>query len=295
MNNNLKLFWHNIKKEKLLSVSNLLVMTSTFLLLGVFINIVVFSQTALKYLENQAQITIFFKDEFTEEKIKTYQSELQNDPRIMDVSYVSKEDALRIFREMNKDEPILLENISASVLPASLEVKTKDITQLKNISEEFIQKEGVEDVQFFEDVIQRFSVWSRTVYIIGFILVLVFLIVSYSVVVSTIRTSINNRGEELSIMKLVGASDEYVKKPFIYQGVFFGVLSSFIASIIVFLLDLTADKLKIFSDGLSLGFIPGFFISPLIFSLILCLILILSGFLLGLLGSTTAIKKYLQS
>ncbi len=295
MNNNLKLFWHNIKKEKLLSVSNLLVMTSTFLLLGVFINIVVFSQTALKYLENQAQITIFFKDEFTEEKIKTYQSELHNDPRIMDVSYVSKEDALRIFREMNKDEPILLENISASVLPASLEVKTKDITQLKNISEEFIQKEGVEDVQFFEDVIQRFSVWSRTVYIIGFILVLVFLIVSYSVVVSTIRTSINNRGEELSIMKLVGASDEYVKKPFIYQGVFFGVLSSFIASIIVFLLDLTADKLKIFSDGLSLGFIPGFFISPLIFSLILCLILILSGFLLGLLGSTTAIKKYLQS
>jgi len=295
VNNNLKLFWHNIKKEKLLSVSNLLVMTSTFLLLGVFINIVVFSQTALKYLENQAQITIFFKDEFTEEKIKTYQSELHNDPRIMDVSYVSKEDALRIFREMNKDEPILLENISASVLPASLEVKTKDITQLKNISEEFIQKEGVEDVQFFEDVIQRFSVWSRTVYIIGFILVLVFLIVSYSVVVSTIRTSINNRGEELSIMKLVGASDEYVKKPFIYQGVFFGVLSSFIASIIVFLLDLTADKLKIFSDGLSLGFIPGFFISPLIFSLILCLILILSGFLLGLLGSTTAIKKYLQS
>jgi len=295
VNNNLKLFWHNIKKEKLLSVSNLLVMTSTFLLLGVFINIVVFSQTALKYLENQAQITIFFKDEFTEEKIKIYQSELQNDPRIMDVSYVSKEDALRIFREMNKDEPILLENISASVLPASLEVKTKDITQLKNISEEFIQKEGVEDVQFFEDVIQRFSVWSRTVYIIGFILVLVFLIVSYSVVVSTIRTSINNRGEELSIMKLVGASDEYVKKPFIYQGVFFGVLSSFIASIIVFLLDLTADKLKIFSDGLSLGFIPGFFISPLIFSLILCFVLILSGFLLGLLGSTTAIKKYLQS
>jgi len=295
VNNNLKLFWHNIKKEKLLSVSNLLVMTSTFLLLGVFINIVVFSQTALKYLENQAQITIFFKDEFTEEKIKTYQSELHNDPRIMDVSYVSKEDALRIFREMNKDEPILLENISASVLPASLEVKTKDITQLKNISEEFIQKEGVEDVQFFEDVIQRFSVWSRTVYIIGFILVLVFLIVSYSVVVSTIRTSINNRGEELSIMKLVGASDEYVKKPFIYQGVFFGVLSSFIASIIVFLLDLTADKLKIFSDGLSLGFIPGFFISPLIFSLILCFVLILSGFLLGLLGSTTVIKKYLQS
>lgn len=284
----------HIKKDKLLSVSNIVVMTVTFLLLGIFISVVVYSQTALKYLEEQAQITVFFKDDYTEDKILAYKTNFESDKRILEVKYVSKEDALRIFKEMNKDEPILLESISASILPASLEVKAKNIGDLKILSEEYKKLEGVEEVSFFEDVIQKFSSWSRTVYIVGFILVLTFLVVSYSVVIATLKASINSKGSELEIMKLVGASDDYVKKPFLYQGVFFGILSSFIASIVVFIINLGVDKLSIFSKGLSLGFIPGFYVNPLIFSLVLCFILILSGFLLGLLGSTTAIKRYLK-
>jgi len=290
--------WKNlmghIKKDKLLSASNLIVMTVTFLLLGVFISVVVYSQTALKYLEEQAQITIFFKDEFTEDKIFVYKTKFENDKRILSAKYVSKEDALRIFKEMNKDEPILLESISASILPASLEIKAKNISDLKVLTEEYKKMDGVEDVSFFEDVIQKFSSWSKTIYIVGFLLVITFLVVSYSVIIATLKASINSKGQELEIMKLVGASDDYVKKPFLYQGVFFGLVSSLIASFVVFLLNLGVDKLSIFSKGLSLGFIPGFYINPLVFSLILCFILLLSGFLLGFLGSTTAIKRYLK-
>ena len=290
--------WKNlvqhIKKDKLLSVSNVMVMTVTFLLLGIFISVVVYSQTALKYLEEQAQITVFFKDEFTEDKIIVYKGNFEGDKRILEVKYVSKEDALRIFREMNKDEPILLESISASILPASLEVKAKNIADLKKLTEEYRTLEGVEEVSFFEDVIQKFSSWSRTIYIVGFILVLTFLVVSYSVIIATLKTTINNKGPELEIMKLVGASDDYVKKPFLYQGIFFGLLSSFIASVIVFFLNLGVDKFSIFSKGLSFGFIPGFYMNPLAFSLVLSFILLLSGFLLGFLGSTTAIKRYLK-
>jgi cell division transport system permease protein len=99
--------WKNlmghIKKDKLLSASNLIVMTVTFLLLGIFISVVVYSQTALKYLEEQAQITIFFKDEFTQDKILGYKTNFEKDKRILSVKYVSKEDALRIFKEMNKE------------------------------------------------------------------------------------------------------------------------------------------------------------------------------------------------
>jgi cell division transport system permease protein len=284
----------HIKKDKLLSVSNIVVMTVTFLLLGIFISVVVYSQTALKYLEEQAQVTVFFKDDFTEDRILVYRTNFEGDKRILEVKYISKEDALRIFKEMNKDEPILLESISASILPASLEVKAKNIGDLKILSEEYKKLEGVEEVSFFEDVIQKFSSWSRTIYIVGFILVLTFLLVSYSVIIATLKASINSKGSELEIMKLVGASDDYVKKPFLYQGVFFGLLSSLIASAIVFIINLGVDKLNIFSKGLSFGFIPGFYVNPLIFSTVLCFILLLSGFLLGFLGSTTAIKRYLE-
>ncbi len=290
--------WENLKyylnKEKLMTVSHFLVMGITFLILGLFINIVVMSQTALKYLEDQAQITIFFKDAFTEDKILPLKDKLEKDSRIGEVRYVSKEEALRIFKEINKDEPVLLESISASVLPASLEVKAKNISNLDNLTEEFKKMEGVEEVRFYKDVVARFRSISTAVYIVGFILVVSFFVISYSVIISALRTTINSRGPELEIMKLVGASDSYVRNPFIYQGVFFSVISAASASIIMILIGVGISKLNLFSKGLSLGFIPGFFMDPIIFSLVLSFILLVSGFMLGYFGSNAAVKKYLK-
>lgn len=290
--------WENLKyyldKEKLMTVSHFLVMGITFLILGLFINIVVVSQTALKYLEDQAQITIFFKDEFTEDKILPLKDKFEQDSRIGSVTYVSKEEALRIFKEINKDEPILLESISASVLPASLEVKAKNIGNLDDLTNEFKTIEGVEEVRFYKDVVARFRSISTAVYIIGFILVVSFFVISYSVIISALRTTINSRGPELEIMKLVGASDTYVRNPFIYQGVFFSLISAASASIIMILIGVGMSKLNVFSKGLSLGFIPGFFMDPIIFSLVLSFILLVSGFMLGYFGSNAAVKKYLK-
>ncbi|MFZ2664205.1 MAG: permease-like cell division protein FtsX [Patescibacteria group bacterium] len=290
--------WENLKyylnKEKLMTVSHFLVMGITFLLLGIFINIIVLSQTALKYLEDQAQITIFFKDEFGEDKILPVKGNLEKDSRIGSINYVSKEEALRIFKEINKDEPVLLESISASVLPASLEVKAKNIGDLDNLTDEFKSMEGVEEVRFYKDVVSRFRSISTAVYIVGFVLVVSFFVISYSVIISALRTTINSRGQELEIMKLVGASDSYVRNPFIYQGVFFSLISAASASIVMMLFGVAMSKISVFSKGLSLGFIPGFYMNPIIFSLVLSCILLLSGFMLGYFGSNAAIKKYLK-
>jgi cell division transport system permease protein len=290
--------WENLKtylqKEKLMTLSHFLVMGITFLVLGIFINIIVLSQTMLGYLEDQAQITLFFKDEFGEDKIIPFRDELISDERVAEATYISKEEALRIFKEINEDQPVLLESISASVLPASIEIKTKDISDLETLSNELGQKEGVEEVRFYKDVIERFRSVSNVVYIVGAVLVVIFFIISYSVIVSSLRTAINSRGSELEVMKLVGASDPYVKKPFIYQGVFFGVSSALAASVITILIGFGLSKWDVFSKGFSLGFLPGVFISPVIFSLILSLILVLSGFLLGFFGSSAAVKKYLK-
>jgi cell division transport system permease protein len=284
----------HLEKEKLMSVSNFLLMGITFLILGLFIDIIVVSQTALRYLEDQAQITIFFKDDFGEEQILSLKANIEKDNRVASVTYVSKEEALRIFKEINKDEPVLLESISASILPASLEVKAKNIGNLDKLSSDYKSMNGVEEVRFYKDVVSRFASTSRAVYIIGFILVVSFFLISYSVIISALRTSINARGKELEVMKLVGASDSYVRDPFMYEGVFFSMVSAAAASIIIILLGVVIDKSGIFAKGLSIGFIPGFFVSPIIFDIVLAFILLLSGFLLGYFGSKTAIKKYLK-
>lgn len=291
-------FWENLRRylqrEKLMSVSNFLLMGITFLLLGLFIDVVVISQTALRYLEDQAQITIFFKDDFGEDKILPLKANIEKDTRVASVTYVSKEEALRIFKEINKNEPVLLESISASILPASLEVKAKNIGNLEKLTNDYKSIDGVEEVRFYKDVVSRFASTSRAVYIVGFILVFSFFLISYSVIISTLRTSINARGKELEVMKLVGASDSYVRDPFMYEGVFFSMVSAAAASVVIILLGVGIDRWGIFSKGLSIGFIPGFFINPIIFDAVLAFILLLSGFLLGYFGSKTAIKKYLK-
>lgn len=287
-------FMANIRKEKLLSVSNIMVMTVTFILLGLLINIIIFSQTALRYLEDQAQVTVFFKDDFGEDKITQLKDSLSGDKRISELTYVSKEEALRIFREINKDEPVLLESVTASILPASLEVHTSNISNLKPLAEELQIIEGVEEVRYFDDVVSAFKMWSTVIYIVGTVLVVMFFVISYSVIITALRTTINSKGTEFEIMKVVGASDDYVKAPLIHQGVFFSMISAAIASILMIFLGVAVTVAGLFPKGLALAFLPGVFFAPWIFSAVLTFILLLSGFLLGYLGSSAAIKKYLN-
>lgn len=284
----------NLKREKLLTISNIAIMTVTFLLFGVLVYVVTLSQTAIKYLERQAQVTVFFKDTFTEPDILSFRDQLKSDGRVLDVKYISKSDAFKIFRELNKDEPILLESLSEEILPASLEIKTIDVADLSVMAEEIAAKEGVEEVRFFESVVSRFIFWSNIIYVIGTILVILFLLISYSVVMVTLRTTINSKGLELEIMKLVGASDSYVKRPLIYQGIFYGLVSSFIAGVIGILVGLLMNGWTLLSNGFSLILMPQVYIKPVMFSFMLLLLLIVSGVSIGYLGSYTAVKKYLK-
>ena len=284
----------NIKKEKFLSLSNILVMIVTFLILGLFIILIVVSQTAVRYLESQAQVTVFFKDDFSQDSILSLRDKYSADPRIATINYVSKEDAFKIFSEINKDEPVLLESISENILPASLEIKAKNIKNLSPISEEFSSIDGVEDIRFFKDVIEKFKFWSRVLYIGGFILLGIFIFISYSVVFYTLKSTINIKGVELSILKLVGASDSYVKKPFVYQGMVFGLVSSGIAGILIIILSIIAFNAGFMKNGVLLGLVYGITINPILFAVILCFLLMLFGGLLGYFGSLVAVKKYLK-
>lgn len=284
----------NIKREKFLTLSNIMVMTVTFLLLGVFIYVIAISQTALRYLEQQVQLSVFFKDDFTEQNILALKTKLEADARVSTVKYVSKDDAFKIFSQINKDQPILLQSITPSILPASLEIKTYNIATLAPLADELSKTDGVEDVRFFKDVVEKFKLWSSVVYIVGFTLVLLFFIISYSVILNTLRTTINSKGIELEIMKLVGASDRYVKNPLIYQGVLFGTISSILAGSILLIVGVALNSVHDFAQGFTFGFLPQFYIGPELFAVFLFFLLLVSGIILGYVGSVVAIKKYLK-
>ena len=281
----------NLKRERFLAITNVIVMSVTFLMLGIFVYIVAVSQTALKELENQAQVTVFFKDDFPEKSILEFRDALQADDRVSQVNYISKDDAFAIFTEIHKDEPTLLKAASPTILPASLEIKTRKLANLSLLAEELGQKDGVEEVKFYKDVIERFRSWGNIIYAVGFVLVVLFLLISYSVILVTLRLTISAKGTELEILKLVGASDAYVKSPLLFQGMFFGGFSSLIAALVLVLLSVVTRFSGLLAKGVSFGFIR---FDVVVFSLILSVLLILSGILLGYFGSLIAVKKYLK-
>ncbi|MFA5776712.1 MAG: permease-like cell division protein FtsX [Patescibacteria group bacterium] len=286
----------NVNKEKLFTASNLVVMTLTFLVFGLFVLIEVLSQTALGKLEKEAAVTIFFKDDFGESQILNLKSQIEKDKRVYSVKYVSKDDAFNIFKELNKNEPLLLESVTASVLPASLEVRAVKVSLLNTLSDEYSKLEGVEGVKFFKDIIERFNFWRGVLSLAVGVVLVILLFVSFSIVVSTVRTAISLRGAEFEILKLVGASDAYVKNPLIHQGVLYGGVSAFIAGLVYAVLIFVA----LFSGFLgSLGITDFALVSSLavpawIFAIVLTLVLTLCGALLGYISSTSAVKKYLN-
>ncbi len=283
-----------LQREKLLVVSNISVMTITFLVLGMFITTVAFSQTAIRRLEKQALVTVFFKDEFPEDNILALQKSLLTDERVAGVNYVSKQEAFEIFTELNKDDPILLESISASILPASLEIQAKSVDELPVLADEVSKIDGVEEVKFFKDVIERFKHWSNVIYILGFIIVALLLVISFTIVTVTLRITISSKGKELEVLKLVGASDDYVKKPLIQQGMFFGIFSGFVASLVIILISLVLQLSGVFTGSVEFAFLPNVLLNLITFAVSLSLVLVLSGALLGYFGSLAAIKKYLR-
>lgn len=284
----------NLQRERLLFLSNVFVMTITFLLLGIFITVVVMTQSFVKNLEQQAQVTLFFKDDFPEAKILELRNQITSDDRVLEVKYISKNDAFDLFKEINKNEPVLLESISPEILPASLEVRTKDIDDLTPLSEEYQTYDGIEEIKFFKDVIDRFRYWSNVIYLGGLALVLIFFTISYTVVLVTLRTVINSKGRELEIMKLVGASDNYVKRPLIFQGLFLSGISSLIAGSVFVLFSAVVQFTGFYTGGLSLAFLSGFNISPVVYTLVLAFCILVSGLSLGYIGSWSAIKRYLN-
>lgn len=298
------------KKDGLFTTSNLIVMTMTFFVFQMFLLFSTFSQTALKKLEREALVTVFFKDDVPQERIVELKTEIEAISTVHEVIYVSKEDAFEIFKELNKNEPLLLESISASVLPASLEIKTQHVKDLEEIATQYESVDGVESVKYFKDIINNFSIWSGVITLgIGFIF-LMFAFLAFSILVSTIKSSIIARKTEFEILKLVGASDDYIRKPLLMQGLYYGAIASLISSSIWFVLFLLGKLVRIF-DGVGFETINinvfGLNFSYWAFYLAgnlrigywtLLLILVLSTLILSFTFATfsarTAVKKFLK-
>ena len=188
----------------------------------------------------------------------------------------------------HKNEQNLIESVSSDILPPSLEIRAQKISDLETVAAKMSKSEGVDEVVFFRDVINTFKSWVDASRIIGLSLISVLAFISLFIILITVGMTIRSRSEEIEIMKLLGATDGYIRLPFLTQGFLYGLVSGFISTFVLLVLSLLVlGKMVIILKGIP---VPPF----LQFVVIVSISQIFLGIILGMFGAALSTRRYLR-
>ncbi len=282
--------WHHIRRSPFQSLIAVFVMSISFFCLNSFLIISQGMSSFLKYFETKPEITIYLKDGLDKDTVENLQKEIANYPSIKEIKFVSKEKALQIYREQNKDNPMLTEMVTASILPASYDISVTDPKVLEQIAQNFsAKKDQVDEIIYQRDVINQILTWTNLIRKTGLIIVATFSAISFAIIFIIIGMKITNRRDEIDISRLLGASSYYVKKPFLLEGVVYGLLGSSIGIVISFLITLYSQK------TINQFFSPVIFISNDIWLYLKFLTLsLVCGSIIGYIASWFGVKRYIR-
>ncbi len=220
--------WRLIRRSPYQAIAAVLIMTLTFIVGGLFLILSLGSSMTLKFFEQKPQIIVFFQDTKKEADILKLVDQLKQNPTVASVKYVTKQQALEIYKEQYRDDPMLLEMVSADILPASIEVSSQKIETLAELAKQLKKEADTKDIIFPEDVVNVLVAWVNTIRTVGLIMVILLATVSLFTVMTVVGMKIAFKREEIEIVQLVGATRGYIRMPFILEGAIYGIVGSMI-------------------------------------------------------------------
>lgn len=225
------------------------------------------AEKAIDSVKEKVDVSVYFKPDAAEEDIINVQNRLESLSEVKEIEYISKEVALDNFKEKHKDDSVILESINEldkNPLSATLVIKANTIDDYPNILTVLENPDYsviISDRNFDdnESVISRLSELSNQLERIGIIVSIVFIIIAILIVFNTIRINIYTHREEIGIMKLVGATNWFVRAPFLVESMLYAVLSVAITLALLYpLLGVIAPQINDFFEGYNLDIISYF-------------------------------------
>lgn len=289
MNRAIQFTKRNIRRTPFQAIAASMVMFLTFLALQTFVILAAGSQSALRYFESKPQVIAFFKEGTTPQDVQAIENALQQESVVTKTKFVSKENALQIYKERNKNDPMLLELVTASILPASLEISTQTPQDLESIAQILKKEPVVSEVIVPEDVVTTLTSITGIIRVVGGATVGFLMVFTTLVIVMIIGFKIRLRRNEIEILRLLGASSSFVRNPFILEGLFYGLAGATLAWIVSY------GLLWYFTPFLQgyLGELQLLPVNPLFMLILLGGNLILAC-IVGGLGSFLAVRRYLK-
>lgn len=293
-------FWRNGS----VSLSAVFVMIVALFMIASTLLITAFLGTALKDLQDKIDINIYVDAKASEEQIFSLQKQIETIPEVDKVTYISREDALTAFRARHENDHRIiqaLDEIGDNPLPAALTVKAKEPSQYQGIASFLSNKSELSEdnalsiiskVNYNDNkvAIERLSRLITGVKKLGSIITAVMIAISILITFNTIRLAIFIARDEIGVMRLVGGSNEYVRGPFVVEGILYGLVAAFLTLILFYPITYwLKNTTQVFYGGVDL---LQYFVANFVQ---IFLVIVLSGIALGAVSSYLAVRKYLTS
>ena len=293
MFSSLSYFWgetfRSLFRNRFMAIASVLTVTLSMFILGVFLSAVLNINHMASYLENQVEMTVYLKDGLTTDQVMGIGKYLKAQPGMKEIKFTNKDQAMKDFRERMGDQQGLLDAINGNPLPASYQMSFQTPEQLKTAAEVVAKYQGVETVQYGKDIIEQLYKVAQVIRLSGIVLIIFLAGAELFIISNTIRLTVFARRREIQIMKYVGASNGFIRWPFLFEGMVIGFLGSGFASLILW-----EGYKTVVSEMAAAGvvFIPMIPLGP--FMGYTTLNILAAGIVIGVMGSAISLRKYMK-
>ena len=289
---NLKQAFSQMGRNKGMYFTSVLAITAMMLILGLFFVAFVNVNLFTKSIEKDVNVVqIYIKDGSSEEVTKSVGETLERTNGVDKTVFVTKDEAMETLKKKWGENGYLLENLPENPLPDSYMVYVSDKDAANSVAAAAPNIEGVDDVVYYRDTIEKLAQISHFIELGSLIAMAFLVIVSIIIVANNIKLTVFNREKEIGIMKYLGATNWFVKAPFIWGGIFVGVLASVFATGLTYLIYtkitgiIGSDIMRI----LTVSVVPAGEITNILLAMFLCL-----GIGIGVIGSSISIRRFLN-
>lgn len=279
----------SLKRNNWMSVASIGTVAVSLFIFGMFLMLVMNMNKMAETLESQVQINVYLEDSVGREDARDIGRELEEMQGVEKVAFISREDAMERFKERLGDQSTLLDALEdTNPLPDAFEVTLTRPELVKTAAESIEQFDGVESAKYGQDFMEHLFEITRLIRIFGFSLMLVLALATLFIISNTIRLTVFARRKEIAIMKYVGATDWFIRWPFVLEGMVLGLFGSLLAAVLL-RATYTGIAGKVYE---TLAFFPLIPEQP--FLTYITVIVILNGMAVGAVGSAVSIKRFLK-
>ncbi|WP_370839610.1 permease-like cell division protein FtsX [Megamonas funiformis] len=285
----IKEVYTSFKRNIWMTLASIFTVVLSLFILGFFSIVILNLNKMADTLESQVQISVYLKDDLSQEEIDETKETLSKIEGLQDIKFTTREEAMENFKERLGDQQFLLDALDdTNPLPDSFSLTVTSPQQVKTIADTAAALDSVESASYSQDIINHLFNLTHLIRLIGIALIILLTGAAIFIISNTIRLTVFARRKEIAIMKYVGATDWFIRWPFLLEGICLGFIGGGLATIFLYIVYNQVTQ-EIYE---AMAFFPLIPQHPFIDYISLAILV--AGIIIGALGSTISLKRFLK-